>query len=134
MLVSSSPIRDPGGTIVAAVAILYDITARKRAEEALLRAHEELERRVAERTADLARANESLRAEVTERRLAEQARNDLLRRLVVVQEEERVRIARELHDQMGQQLTRAQAGAGVARKPRRRTARRGRSGCGSCSR
>ncbi len=103
--VSSSPIREPGGAIVAAVAVFYDITGRKLAEEALLRAHDELELRVAQRTADLARANEWLRAEVAERRLAEQARNDLLRRLVDVQEEERARIACELHDQMGQQLT-----------------------------
>ena len=126
VLVSSSPIRDPGGTIVATVAVLYDITARKQAEDALLRAHEELERRVAERTADLARANESLRAEVAERRLAEQARDDLLRRLVVVQEEERVRIARELPRPDGPAAHGAQAGAGVARS--RADRRRGPAG------
>src|SRR5919108_799342 len=46
-------------------------TARKRAEEDLRRAHEELEKRVLERTAELAKANESLRAEILERKRAE---------------------------------------------------------------
>ncbi len=104
MCVSSAPIRDAGGTIIAAAVVFYDVTARKRDEEELRRAREELELRVAERTAALATANEALRSEAVERRQAERARNDLLRRLVDVQEQERGRIARELHDQMGQQL------------------------------
>ncbi len=50
-----------------------DITERKKAEEALRKAHEELERRVKERTADLMMTNEQLRREIEERKKAEEA-------------------------------------------------------------
>ena len=46
---------------------------RMQAKEALQKAHDELERRVEERTEDLARANEALRAEISERVQARKA-------------------------------------------------------------
>ncbi len=48
-----------------------DITERMRAEEALQKAHDQMEQRVKERTADLAKVNEDLKRETHERKQAE---------------------------------------------------------------
>jgi diguanylate cyclase (GGDEF)-like protein/PAS domain S-box-containing protein len=52
--------------------IFEDVTERHQAEEALLRAHDELEQRIVERTAELASANSQLQEEVFERMQGEQ--------------------------------------------------------------
>ena len=49
-----------GGEIVALEGFITDVTDRKRAEQALQNAHDELERRVEERTAELSKSNEQL--------------------------------------------------------------------------
>jgi PAS domain S-box-containing protein len=59
-LFTKSPYRDENGKITGLIGIGADITARKRAEEALREAHDTLEARVQERTAELQAANAAL--------------------------------------------------------------------------
>ncbi|MEI8014370.1 MAG: PAS domain S-box protein [Nitrospira sp.] len=99
-------------------AFVRDISARKQTEqqdhihqEELQRLNEALDRRVRARTQELASVNESLRAEVSERVQTElslessrQALQKLTLQLLRVQEEERRRISRDLHDDINQRL------------------------------
>jgi signal transduction histidine kinase len=96
-------IRDKSGNGFAKIA--RDLTAEHTAREETAKAKEELEVRVRERTKELALANAELRREAKEHARAEQQRLDLVRRIVGTQEQERKRISRELHDQLGQLLT-----------------------------
>jgi PAS domain S-box-containing protein len=59
-LFTKSPYRDENGKIIGLIGIGADITARKRVEEALRDAHDTLEQRVQERTAELQAANTAL--------------------------------------------------------------------------
>jgi len=65
-------LRDDDGEIMATLSSGEDITERRRAEEQLLAAHDELERRVAERTQELAHANRLLREDIVKREQVEQ--------------------------------------------------------------
>ncbi len=94
-----------GGQLTGYAKIASDLTEKKKRAEELQQAHDELEMRVKERTKELAESNLALVTEMEEREVAERQRIDLLRRLVSSQELERRRIARDLHDQLGQRLT-----------------------------
>lgn len=79
---SSYPVMEDD-RVSGAVVTIVDISARKRAEELLRRAHAALEQRVDERTREL---------------------RELANHLEAVRETERKRIAREIHDELGSLL------------------------------
>ena len=85
--------------VVAMVALMLGavVSARERITADLRRARDELEERVRDRTADLSRANQSLRGEIAER-------SRLEKELIHAGERERLRLGRDLHDDLGQLL------------------------------
>ena len=93
---SSQPILD-GVEVRGAVITFVDITERRRAAQALQRAHD-----------DLQRSNDALEQRVQERTLALSEALVRLRELSAyserVREDERTRIAREVHDELGSLL------------------------------
>lgn len=86
------------------VALTTEANERARAEADLQRAHEILEQRVEERTAELSQALTKLESEIVVRKKAEEQLRQLSVRLMTLQDEERRRLARDLHDTAGQTL------------------------------
>jgi PAS domain S-box-containing protein len=68
ILTRSFPIRNEQGEVFRIAGLAEDISKRKRAEDELRKARDELEVRVKARTAELSVANESLMAEIEERK------------------------------------------------------------------
>jgi PAS domain S-box-containing protein len=104
-------VRGDDGAVANYIGVFSDITARKQSERALLELSRELDARVVARTAELTAANLALHLEVAERKRAEaalrQSREQLRKlgdHLATVKENERKRIAREIHDELGQNL------------------------------
>jgi PAS domain S-box-containing protein len=90
-------IYDDAGKPIRMMGICTDITERKTAADALRSANDTLEQHVRERTAELVSKNDELTKKTAVIR-------DLSRRSLQIQDEERRRIARELHDSVGQLL------------------------------
>jgi len=69
--ISLSVLKNHKGRVIGSVGVVRDITQRKMMELELQIAHEKLEQRVKERTAEILKSNELLKQEINERKKAE---------------------------------------------------------------
>ncbi|MBI3500768.1 MAG: PAS domain S-box protein [Bacteroidetes bacterium] len=84
------------------LSVMVDVDERKKAEEQIIRMNAELEKKVIDRTAELAKSEVQLRS--------------FAEHLQTAQEEERARIAREIHDELGQQVVGIKIGLSSLKK------------------
>jgi len=87
------PLSDPGGELIGSTGVTLDITQLKRSEQSLRKAHDELEIRVHDRTAELNQTVEKLRSE-----------QGALRRLLRLHDRERQLLAYDIHDGLAQKV------------------------------
>jgi PAS domain S-box-containing protein len=92
-----TPIKNGEGQVVKLLSSSRDVTEREQAQAGIRQAHHELERQVRERTAEL-------EEQVAERNRAEASLRELTGKLLRLRDDEQRRLARELHDSVGQML------------------------------
>jgi PAS domain S-box-containing protein len=88
---------DENGTLLALDGAIFDVTIARLAEQEIQESRRLLEVKIAQRTAELRKANELLEAQIQERRTLEQL-------VLRASEREQQRIGQELHDGLGQEL------------------------------
>jgi two-component system, NarL family, sensor kinase len=86
---------------------------RMRVEQQLRAANEQLDLKIQERTSELTQANELLHSEIQRRVQTEEMLRKLSARILTLQDEERRRLGRELHDSAGQLLAALHINLGV---------------------
>jgi PAS domain S-box-containing protein len=92
------------GKFVYSRTFIHDVTERIAMERALKQAHDDLEKRVRERTDELRKKNIQVLKQAEILDMTNQGLRELSARLLRVQDDERRRIARDLHDSTGQSL------------------------------